>query len=46
MVTDFSLPLWIRAFCLTILLVVVSISVSSRMVLRVPTQREKRVKLP
>jgi len=45
MVTDFSMPLWIRAFCLTILLVVVSISVS-RMVLRVPTQREKRVKLP
>jgi hypothetical protein len=44
MVTDFSMPLWIRAFCLTIL-VVVSISVS-RMVLRVPTQREKRVKLP
>ena len=30
METDFSKPLWIRAFCLTILLVVVSISVSSQ----------------
>src|SRR5260370_24791672 len=30
MVSGFSMPLWIRAFCLTILLVVVSISISSQ----------------